>query len=144
MADDRDPTRELLEARLEAIRAEFRTELSAMAKALALAEEYPTAIDKAVGHLKELHGERFASLERLFEEQRQAEAAARDKAEESMSAQLRQLEHTHESRNETTRTMLNGLKESVTRIEGGRIGANAMWGWVFGVASLIVAALAAC
>lgn len=44
------------------------TRLDGMDKALALASEYPTAIDKAVKELKELHEEKFQGLTTLLEE----------------------------------------------------------------------------
>lgn len=145
MTDGKTPSeaflRELFEAKLDAALVEYRTELKAMAKALGLAEQYPTAIDKEVGHLRELHGERFAALEQRLDEQRRADKEARDKAEESFATQLAQLERTHESRNETVLTMLGALEKSQTRIEGGLSGAGAMWGYVVGIIGVVLAAL---
>lgn len=150
-------TRELLEARIEASLVEFRTELKAMAKALALAEQYPTAIDEAFNRLRELHDqrfawveklvdERFAWMEKLLEEQRHAEKEARDKAEDNIGEQLKQVERTHESRDETTHTMLGALKERVTAIEsarqGAKEGASSTWGYVVGFLGVLIAALA--
>lgn len=134
--------RELGAAELRAEIVEIKTRLDGMDRALRLAEEFPTEIDKAVGRLRELHDERFAALERLLEAQRRAEEKARDKAEEFISGQLKQLERTHESRNETTRTMLDALKERMTLLEGGLSGATSVWGWVVGLIGIIVAALA--
>lgn len=153
MTAEMDAIRALLEARLEATRVEFRTEIDAMAKALRLAEQFPTAIDKAIGELRELHGqridsleklldERFAWMQKLLDEQRRAEKEARDKAEQNFASQIKQIERTHESRNETVLTMLAGLEKSQTRLEGGLSGAGSVWGYGIGVLGLIIAALA--
>lgn len=150
---DDDPIRELFDARLESALVEFRTELKAMAKALALAEQYPTAIDEAVGRLRELYDQRFsmmdkslearfAWMEKLLEEQRRADREARDKAEETLIQQLKQIEITYASRHETTRTLIDALKERMTLITGGLSGAASVWGWVVGLIGLVVAALA--
>jgi hypothetical protein len=53
---------------LEAELAETRARLAGMDKAVSLLEKFPTAIDIAVGNLKQLHDEKFRNVQVRFDE----------------------------------------------------------------------------
>lgn len=118
------------------------TDIEAMRRALRLTEAFPTTIDKAIERLRELHDLRFAALEQRLDEQRTAEKEARDKAEQSIREQLSAFDRTYQSRHETLLTMIGAAEKGITRFEGEKSGAAALWGWVAGLIGVVIAALA--
>lgn len=144
---DRDiaALRDLLIARLDGEGRTITARLDAMAEAIRVAKadlvRVPTDVDKQVGNLKELHAERFAGVQKQFEERDvRVEQSARDtkiavdaallaaekavgKAEVSTTKQYDALVVTLQTATTGLERQISDLKDRQTRMEGLGVGA---------------------
>jgi hypothetical protein len=151
-------TTEELRRDVSALREILQARLDGMDRATVVLSETvnrtPTAIQIAVDHLKELHDERFASVDQRFDErdvrtdqaakaskealdaallaakelvsqQNEANAAAADKAEQSTIKQIDQIGIRIDTMQKALDDRLTELKERIDRGEGSGSGARA-------------------
>lgn len=119
--------------------------LAAMDKAVALLEKFPTAIDVAVGNLKELHQEKFEGVGVRFNElntrltegdrykQTALDAALKaaqtlvDKQQENNKESIKKTEDLFTKQIEAITAIVNDLKDSVKESAGRSGGADETW-----------------
>lgn len=140
-------------ARIEIIDAR----LNAMDKAVELLQTFPTAIDVAISHLKELHDEKFRGISTQFKErdiridQRALDtkmavdaafAAAKEtfgKSETGFAEQIKGLTTIVNEKAKSADDKLGDVKDRLTAIESRSKGTGEAWGWVFAAISLLIA-----
>jgi len=137
------------------------TRIDAMDKAQALFEtnltRVPTEVEKQVAHLKELHEEKFSSIQTQFIERDarsdqtskdakvavdaalQAAKEAVAKSETSTIKQIDQMTGMIQASNKGIDDKFQDVKDRLTRNEGKGAGMNAAWGYA--IAAITAAAL---
>jgi len=141
-------------ARIEIIQAR----LDAMDKAVELLQQFPTAIDVAISHLKELHDEKFAGIATQFKErdiridQRAGDtklavdaafAAAKEtfgKSETGFTEQIKGLTTIVNEKAKSADDKLGDVKDRLTTIESRSKGAGDVWGYLVAVGGILIAA----
>lgn len=152
---------DLFDAKLSGEIQTLETRINAMDKALALVQDFPTEVDKAIARLKELHEEKFRSIEVILRErkdfdisqkedvkraveaafnasnsvlnvQRSASELAIAKSENSMKEQLLQLSATATANNRLFESGISDLKIRMSDMESRAKGATALWGYILG------------
>lgn len=154
-------TGQLIAREVGMLRELLETRLNAMDKAMALFQEsitrVPTDVDKQVGHLKQLHEEKFDGVQKQFSErdvrveqtsrdskvaidaalqaakeavgqQTQASDRAIAKSETATSKQLDQLAVQIQTETRALDGKIGDLKERLTLIEGRGSGMASSWG----------------
>lgn len=124
--------------------------LAAMDKAVTLLEKFPTAIDVAVGNLKELHQEKFEGVGVRFNElntrltegdrykQTALDAALKaaqtlvDKQQENNKESIKKTEDLFTKQIEAITVTVNDLKDIVKESTGSNKGMGQLVGWIFG------------
>lgn len=108
-------------------------------KAIELAHDdlvrFPTAIDKAVGTLKELHNEKFLGVGQRFIDNKMALDAAFKSQQDAVSknelSTIKQLD--------ALQMQINDLKERALRNEGKDTGKNASWALLVAIIAVLAA-----
>jgi hypothetical protein len=128
--------------------------LAAMDKAVMLLEKFPTAIDVAVGNLKELHQEKFEGVGVRFQElntrltegdryKQTALDAALKSAETLVSKQQDNNEKSIKKTEELFTKQLDALKETIDDMKGSsKKGVDSAIGWLFGAIAAVYATAA--
>jgi hypothetical protein len=149
----------------------LQTRLDGMDKAIRLlqdtADKFPARIDEKIAALREVHDERFASIQKQFDERdvrtEQAAGAVKIAVDAALQAQKEAATETNKSstaaitKSETATTKqidqlgaliqqmskafddkVGDVKDRLTRIEGVGAGASALWGYVAGAIGVIV------
>lgn len=134
--------------------------LDAMDKAVDLLQKFPTAIDVAINHLKELHDEKFRGISTQFKErdiridQRAVDtqkavdaafAAAKEtfgKSETGFTEQIKGLTTLVNEKAKSADDKLGDVKDRLTTIESRSKGAGDVWGYLVGVAGILIAGTA--
>lgn len=131
-------TTQALFREIAALKELIFTRLDATDRALALFQEnltrVPTDTDKQVGYLKELHAERFASVEQQFLASAKALNAALEAAKEATQkaelTTMKQIEQQAELLQTVTGALdakINDARDRLTSIEGRGSGYAASW-----------------
>jgi len=134
--------------------------LDAMDKAVELLQTFPTAIDVAINHLKELHDEKFRGISTQFKErdiridQRALDtklavdaafAAAKEtfgKSETGFTEQIKGLTTIVNEKAKSADDKLGDVKDRLTTIESRSKGMGDAWGWLFGGVAILIAGAA--
>lgn len=114
--------RELIEARLDA-----------MDRALTLLEHYPTAIDVAVGHLREVISEKFHGIQIQFESASQAV----EKTEGSTLKQADAIRDVFYATTNAIKADIAALDRRMTTSEGKNQGISLSFGAIAGVIAVV-------
>lgn len=138
----------------------YEARLAAMDKAVTLLEKFPSAIDIAVGNLKELHQEKFEGVGVRFNElntrltegdrykQTALDAALKaaqtlvDKQQENNKESIKKTEDLFTKQIEAITITIGDLKDTVKETIGSKKGASDLAGWAFGAIAAIYATAA--
>jgi hypothetical protein len=163
--------RDLIDVRFGVVETRF----DGMDKAIALiqseADKVPSKTDIAVDQLKDLHAEKFRSIETQFierdtrteqtsrdskvavdaalqaakeavGEQNKSNSLANSKMEASFTKQIDQIGTLITTSNKATDDKISDIKDRLNSIEGQNVGSHNVWGYVIGAAGVLVAMIA--
>ena len=127
-------TREMILHEVNMLREVLETRLDAMDKAVELLQKYPTDIDSAIGTLKELHGEKFKSIDVRFSDSKTALDAAFASAKESsakvetnFTKQIDGLVALITAEKNATESKIADIKDRITIVESVKKGSSENW-----------------
>lgn len=138
----------------------YLARLSAMDKAVTLLEKFPTAIDVAVGNLKELHQEKFEGVGTRLTElntrltqadtYKQVALDAALKAAQTLvdiqqlnnKESIKKTEDLFAKQMDGTKETVDGLKDRIVAMENRGLGLAQGWGWLIGAVGMIVGVIA--
>jgi phage shock protein A len=137
----------------------FETRISGMEKAIEVAHDdlvrVPTETQKQVGNLRDLHDEKFAGVQKQFEDrdkrtdlalqaakelvvqQNISAAQSAAKQEASFSKQIDAQGVLLQTTAGALDDKVDDIKDRLTRIEGKGEGVSASWGWLVGAVGLL-------